>query len=91
MGSPLASAFLPLLVLFPAYITLNLTFLGDYETSWLLLSLAGGMFPSTLTDSGMWFTYALMQIFFGGFGTLDKPKEPEVDPVEVNAKLSKKS
>ena len=43
MPSPLASAFLPLLVLFPIYITLNVTFLGDYSYSWLLLSLACGI------------------------------------------------
>ena len=43
MPSPLASAFLPLLVLFPIYITLNVTFLGDYSESWLLLSLACGI------------------------------------------------
>jgi hypothetical protein len=45
MPSPLASAFLPLLVLFPIYITLNITFLGEYSWCWLLLSLACGKFP----------------------------------------------
>jgi hypothetical protein len=74
MPSPLASAFLPLLVLFPIYVALNVTFLGDYSWSWGLLSVASGISfrPQQLTI-GMWFTYAVMQIFFGGFSGLDKP------------------
>jgi hypothetical protein len=42
MPSPLASAVLPILVLFPIYIVLNVTSLGEYSTSWLILSLACG-------------------------------------------------
>jgi hypothetical protein len=72
--SSLSSAFLPLLVLFPIYVTLNLTFLGDYQWSWLLLSLACGT-PAVQhqTHAGTWFTYAGMQIFFGGFNGFEKP------------------
>jgi len=80
MPSPLAAAFLPLLVLFPIYITLNVTSLGDYTISWLLLSLACGLHPFTRASGnriGTWFTYALMQIFFGGFSALDKPLHVE--------------
>ena len=76
MPSPLASAFLPLLVLFPIYIVLNITPLGDYSWSWLLLSLACGrslwqMYMWMEVTVGTWFTYAVMQIFFGGFSGLE--------------------
>jgi len=74
--SSLASAFLPLLVLFPIYIILNLTILGDYQWSWLILSVACGNLSFSelfLTCLGTWFTYAVMQIFFGGFSGFEKP------------------
>ena len=78
MPSPLASAFLPLLVLIPIYVTLNVTSFGDYSWAWGSLSLACGIFlhPRRLNGLlGMWFTYAVMQIFFGGFSGLDNPEK----------------
>jgi hypothetical protein len=45
-------------------------------------------FTSPVDGTGTWFTYAVMQIFFGGFSGLDKPMNVDTSKVRLDKPMN---